>query len=682
MATFTYYLTALEQNTATFKVQIEEGTPLRAIRGAVQDGKDLRYSPILPAYLIPEEEPTKPPVTPTSIAFFFASQPYHVLGKLRPGLSEAERHLVFFTQGLASIILINCERDRALAIKEEICCSHMEFWTVEDGLLSHEGVGLIQDPVETDSMSFDLAEVGDDVIDVYVQQISASITSLWASYSRHFPEERKTLTQILEVAKRLVAQYLQLATDTPSLTNLKERNSIISSLVELSASLSYSVTQGTSGCSPILANRSPFPHHSLLGVGGAVRALTKFTRYLEQAFTARSAAAIIEKQYSSKAVVVPASIGAYKSGEPYSFTLPEGHREEFDNGGDFPVDDVPLLAHFSLRHGFKEAKFSITAASESLTAEGLPAWTLMTLSHEIMHSRVRDILWALFGTSWAQQDKSERWDRFYEDFTSWYGSGGKSPIPLNQGIRNAVLNFCMATERATEIVQERRSEEGRKISPDNLLADFLNHRRLAAEIFVHFHDYYFAYARQPRPYIMSLWASWTTVAAPVANPIEYLVRTLATIACGTGAEPEKAFEGAVELLYDGLDYLEASGIQSPLFDELRSLISDDSNGAAYALFKPAYYLIDQVRLNFASSIIAAKIDSIETDPFSEGSTIASLYSASIYVYGETDPRLIVSPIRYSLAALVRQLSGEPPIGDLQWLTAWNDLVISSQEAAK
>lgn len=680
MPIFTYYLTALEQTATTLKVRIEEGTPLPAIREALQKSKDLRYSPILPAYLTPEEEPTKPPRTPKSIAFFFAKKPYHVLGELRPGLSELERCGVFFTQGLASIVAIDFECDRALALKAEMGCSELEFWNLEHGLLEAERIVRVQEPVELESMTFDLADVGDDVIDVYIQQISASITSLWASYGLYFPEERRTLTQNLEMAKRLVAQYLLLTAESPSMTNLKERNSIISSLVELSASLSYSVTQGTSGGSPILANRSPFPHHSLLGVGGAVRALTKFTRYLEAAFRARSAAAIIEKQYSSKDVIVPSSIRDYKSGVSYAFSLPEGHREEFDNGGDFAEDDVPLLAHFSLRHGFKEAKFSITAASESLTAEGLPAWTLMTLSHEIMHSRVRDIINALFGASWDQQDRSERWDKFYEEFTSWYDAGGKSPIPLKQGIRNAVLNFCMATERATEIVEQRRSQDLRKISADNLLADFLNHRRLAAELFVHFHDYYFAYARQARPYIMSLWASWTTVAAPVANPLEYLVRTLATIACGTGAEPEKAFEGAVDSLQEGLDYLESVGIRSPLFDELRWLISDDPTKAAYALFKPAYYLIDQVRLNFASSIIAGRIDSIEVDPFSEGSTLAKQYSASIYVYGEADSRLIVSPIRYSLAALVRQLSGEPPIGDLQWLTAWNDLVISSQEA--
>jgi hypothetical protein len=177
---------------------------------------------------------------------------------------------------------------------------------------------------------------------------------------------------------------------------------------------------------------------------------------------------------------------------------------------------------------------------------------------------------------------------------------------------------------------------------------------------------------------MSLWVSWAAVAAPVSRPLEYLVRTLATVACGTGAEPRAAFDASSELLLDGLDALEAAGRRSPLFQELRNILQFKPE-AAYAQFKLAYYLIDQVRKNFASRIIVAKIDRIETDPFAEGSSVAADYSASIYVHGEPGSRAGISPIRYSLASLVRQLSSEPLLDDVQWLTAWNSMVIASQE---
>src|SRR5205814_8070651 len=113
----------------------------------------------------------------------------------------------------------------------------------------------------------------------------------------------------------------------------------------------------------------------------------------------RRAGEVVKKRNSEVKHNVPGSIAKYISGEEYK--LPESRKdanERFDGGGDFPQkSQVPLIAHFSLRHGFMESKFSVTAASESLTAETQPQWTLVTLSHEVMHSHVRSILNALFG---------------------------------------------------------------------------------------------------------------------------------------------------------------------------------------------------------------------------------------------------------------------------------------------
>src|SRR5262249_10618834 len=149
-------------------------------------------------------------------------------------------------------------------------------------------------------------------------------------------------TRILQLTKDLIARHVELSKDKASIVKLQQSNAIISALVEISASLSYSVTQGTSGAAPIISNRSPFPHHSLLGIGGAIRALTNFARYLESAFKRRSAASIIEKQYSSKNVPVPHNIAKYESGPEYAFE--PSLSEEFDCGGEFRDDeDVPLL---------------------------------------------------------------------------------------------------------------------------------------------------------------------------------------------------------------------------------------------------------------------------------------------------------------------------------------------------
>lgn len=65
---------------------------------------------------------------------------------------------------------------------------------------------------------------------------------------------------------------------------------------------------------------------------------------------------------------------------------------KFDGCNPTPINKpFPLITHFSLRHGFKESIFTVTAAPESLNLEVKPQWTISTLSHEVMHSRVRHI---------------------------------------------------------------------------------------------------------------------------------------------------------------------------------------------------------------------------------------------------------------------------------------------------
>src|SRR5437868_5089770 len=104
MGQFTHYLAVRELALSKFKVTIEPTTPLGALKDAVSQSTDLRYSPILQAYLTPGQAPAVPPVSPRNIAFFFSERPYQELGKLRPILSAGELRQVFFTQGLASIL--------------------------------------------------------------------------------------------------------------------------------------------------------------------------------------------------------------------------------------------------------------------------------------------------------------------------------------------------------------------------------------------------------------------------------------------------------------------------------------------------------------------------------------------------------------------------------------------------
>jgi len=322
-----------------------------------------------------------------------------------------------------------------------------------------------------------------------------------------------------------------------------------------------------------------------------------------------------------------------------------------------------------------ESKYSVTAASEALSAETSPQWTLMTLSHEIMHSRARTIFQALFGKTWNQSDVRILTTEQFEQFAAWFKTR-KEPknIRVDSGLRNVVLYFCYALDRYYNPVRETEAVAKSPISLAQLNDLYSRHKHMAIELLVHFHDYYFVYACQPKIYARSLWASWKNVAGPYARPAEYLVRSLATVACGTGLAPDGAFNYAKEVLLEALQSLEAIQLSSPIFDELRRLLATPSENAMRAYFTPCYYLIDSVKRYFASHKISSRIDRLDSDPFSEGSISADDYAANIFVFGEGRA---ISPVRYSVATLFKSLSGQSPLDDCQWLSAWNYMVLSS-----
>ncbi len=673
MRLLTSYLSATLVSPGKYSIRVSTGGVFSVLKDSLLGPGSMRYSPIQPAFIRPgETQPTLP--QPRSASFYFASRPHHALGRLKLELSAEESDRAYFSQGLASIVILDVDIERSRELLGLFPTTDFEYWPIENGHVEAKAiVAERQIQPSTDRFSIRVEPTGTTELDVYVEQIVSSLATLWHFYAIHAPSELVTINRVWQFAERLIKHHQE-----QSLANswaaAERQNAIISALVELSAALSYSVTQGTSGVSPILANPSPFPHHSLLGVGFAVRALTKFTRYMEAAFGQRSAADVIKRSFCLRKISLK-RLSTYDSGVHHK-AKPLTSIEDFDEGGEFPESvAVPLLAQFSLRHGFKESKFSVTAASESLTAGTLPQWTLMTLSHEIMHSRVRDIFQALFGTSWRDATPFDHWEQYYREFSQWYEANDPAAeIPMDQAFRNAVLMFCLAAGRL-----ERSDARDILDGPQEVFEEYRRHKMLAVELFVHFHDYYFVYACQQRLYAMGIWASWTKVAAPYLRPLEYLIRTLATIATGTGLAPRPAFISAIEQFEDTLLMLESKGVSSPLFDKIREYMKGKERERTFGRFKAAYYLLDHVRRGFSSRTISSKIDRIEQDPFAEGSSDAGDYSASIYAYGGTDDSEFVSPVRFCLSSLVLELEGASPKYDPQWLTAWHSIVIGSQE---
>jgi len=340
MASYTRYLATTAKAVNEFTVQISD-SPITIVRSAIRSSSEIRYSPIMPAFLTPGKVAPKVPTNLKSVALLFVNTPYKVLGNLKGCLGASERSGVYFTEGLASIIFLNFNLKRTKELCKIAGNCPLEYWPLKVGKLNARNI-VVQFPRSTKHgvpSNINLPSSDNPELSVYIEQISASLGSLWASYGIYHPAEIETLRQIAILANNLIQLHGQIDGKTGNVHNdlsrQKKRNAIISAIVEVSAALSYAVTQGTSGSLPVLSNRSPFPHHSLLGIGGAIRALTKYTRYLESAFMARSASKVINDQYSKIKHILPASIPGYSSGPECKFlNSPESPDEHFDVGGE------------------------------------------------------------------------------------------------------------------------------------------------------------------------------------------------------------------------------------------------------------------------------------------------------------------------------------------------------------
>lgn len=109
-------------------------------------------------------------------------------------------------------------------------------------------------------------------------------------------------------------------------------------------------------------------------------------------------------------------------------------------------ENARLLPYFSLRHGFKESRTYINAV-ESLTHCYLPEWTLMTLTHELMHSRVRQIVEYVMGID-SSKDPNEIHRIDGENYYNWNSSPRfqKYRFPIRTGLRQMFYYFVVIWE--------------------------------------------------------------------------------------------------------------------------------------------------------------------------------------------------------------------------------------------
>ncbi len=135
MASYTRYLAATAGAVNEFAVQLFDVPPLAAAKRAIRSSSEIRYSPVMPAFLTLGKPLPPAPKHLKSVSLIFANLPYKTLGIIKRQLNEDDRARVYFTEGLASIVLLNFSSEQAQKVRKFAGDCPFEHWPLKGGNL-------------------------------------------------------------------------------------------------------------------------------------------------------------------------------------------------------------------------------------------------------------------------------------------------------------------------------------------------------------------------------------------------------------------------------------------------------------------------------------------------------------------------------------------------------------------
>ena len=571
--------------------------------------------------------------------FYCFDPAFPVLGRLSRKGSQDLKAGLLYTIGLASILLVTKRRSLADAIEQiaGVSARAKEVWHVDRGRIKSI---LCECPALRTSNSTVITLLAYGALPLVakttVDEFVANMALLIPKVQLHLPGEMRTYTRLVGLVNELVNEMLYVSNpiDAPpeTLSEYTEkqfaasaslRNRIlyqnIDRLVQINSALSYVSTQALSGAVPILDRRSLIRRYSLLGVGTAVLALTRIAHSIESAF-AQGALEQVLSDRGMDLLPLPGldKLPDYKTNQWKDFSI------DSVKGKVKPREAYPKLPYFSGRLGFRETEYTISAALQTLAAGGSEEWSLLTVTHEMVHGHVRNLLSVLFqGDPNGRPD--HKWKEFYDRFETRCKGNPPARENLLDSLRSVILSYCCTSVKLGSLTKDlwnpanSPGDQEIKISlpllsPESLLLVYETEYRNISEILVHVLDLHYFYNSSLSNYIPLIWRSWSKAPQVRGDLRQYLLRCLLVIAVKTEGTPHERFHSARSRLLELLQSLqEHDGARIPVIDEAAARLERDyTEKHLFFSFLGSLILVDTAHHVLTSSRIRGAINAGDT----------------------------------------------------------------------
>lgn len=634
------------------------------------------------------------------IGFYFLTRAFSTIGRILTRIPENSRQGLWFSHGLASLIVFS--KDYQILSDIRSYCGDVlrgfESWTVNGAAVSSKDAWLCP-PQAIQREQFILPDFGDlepDHRDVLIE-LQTCIMTAAARAAQYAPSQLLSYSRLTIAVSEIIDELRFLSNPGGSAPSSLPKNAIdficsspverarrvhqrVGQLVQINSALSYIISQAYSGAIPILQNECRVSRFSLLGIGTAFLGLNAFSRSIESIFEKHPIDTVIAEKYAiAEGVDVFRSLQSFK---PENWSLREDLALDALLEGQLPAAPNPKLTFFSGRVGFRESEFSVTAAIQALNAAGTAHWSLMTITHELLHAHVRGILGAIFADK-QQRSPGIAFKDYYQRYKNVVDQPDK-PKTLIESLRSIIYNYCRQSINIEAAIDGyhshlNKTEEGQSplirtatvLPGESRIREELTKKyRELNEIMVHVLDHQYFYNGDNALYLRSIWTSWANVPAVLEQVEHYLLRSLVAIgAHETGTLPER-FSLSVEIVSEALRSLIDGNV--PVAEALRTLQDPKAFHRLRLEFLPGIYLAEMVMKFLRASCIASSLPGSDKNINSDGEEYKYVLEE-----GEFPGVDVESPHAFVLDRLRRVLRNEKSTLHRTHLAGWILLACAS-----
>ncbi|MDR0605682.1 MAG: hypothetical protein LBG80_15400 [Bacteroidales bacterium] len=664
---------------------------------------DINETSVRISKIFPLIENILPPILQNQIIYLFDYRnPYQTLGTIYQRAPEDLKEKIYFSYGACSILLI-ADSEETIKKFDQYCkyqYDSRETWILVDGLI--KGIQYDIKPFTT----FNLSMIKDySCLSTVLRSIvDESITSIqvFKNKIKHDKHNVTAVNKLFNTISVLVEELIYLNTfkgyipqslDVQDIGRLKNtfenqmlQQQAIDRLIQINSSLSYVSTQTYSGSIPVLERRSLVRRSSLLGIGNCVRALNRIVDYIENAFTSSNYSDIITEDMQRTPPLKVLNSNYLNS---HYYDKRDWHKSNIDTfkSPNKEEDNLKKLAYFSSRRAYRESEFAITASLNSVSSGLSLEWTLMTITHEMLHSHVRIIFDSIFYTDSSDGNYKDSYSKFYEKFSQKIKNQNNENPPeyyLIDSIREAIFLYCIRTSRDGSISNQKLYES--KTTPlylpkeEDFYKIFRDEIRNLNEIFVHVLDLHYFYGGRISKYILLIWCSWAAVPQINDDIRQYILRSLIAIASKIDQDPYTRFNLAKKEFIDILMNNKSIIKNIPLISKVLEILQNEELLDEYYFnaFKNSLIIVDLIMSIFYSKKIASTLwndENIIREQTDFETEDEFSYDAP---FEEFVDMTINCPIPYLFDRMIKVLKNDIKSENIEKQTAISFLAINSQ----